>query len=202
LEALCCGCAVIVCDVRGFSGLVTSRNFESLRSMNFGLRCLTEPLAVDRCMQDIGRYDPDDASGVANVARADADLNKLLDKLEQLYDEVLTGARRPSITSETRERAVARFLHENLPRRPGDPRWPWLAEREGLQQNIETLMHKVGALTGRLDELQRELATTVRKRDETTIALRERIDALQRELAAAEREREELRAIAFAQHIK
>jgi hypothetical protein len=204
LEALCCGCAVIVCDYRGFAGFVTSRNFEWLRAANFGLRCLTEPITVDRCVQEIGLYDPDDASRVADVARADADLNKLLDKFEQLYDEVLTGARRPSITSETREHAVARFLHENLPRRPGDPRWPWLAEREGLQQNIETLMHKVGTLTSCLADLQRELAATVRERDETTIALRERIDALQRELAAAEREREELQAIAFAQqaHMK
>lgn len=204
LEALCCGCAVIVCDVRGFSGLVTSHNFESLRAMNFGLRCLTEPLAVDRCVQGIGRYDPDDASRVANRARADADLNKLLDKFEQLYDDVLTGARRPSVTEEAREHAIARFLHENLPRRPGDTRWPWLAEREGLQQNIETLTHKVGALTGRLDDLQRQLAATVRERDETTIGLRERIDALHRQLAAAECERDELRDSALAQqaHMK
>jgi hypothetical protein len=204
LEALCCGCAVIVCDVRGFSGLVTSHNFESLRAMNFGLRCLTEPLAVDRCVQGIGRYDPDDASRVANRARADADLNKLLDKFEQLYDDVLTGARRPSVTAEAREHAIARFLHENLPRRPGDTRWPWLAEREGLQQNIETLTHKIGALTGRLDDLQRQLAATVRERDETTIGLRERIDALHRQLAAAECERDELRDSALAQqaHMK
>jgi hypothetical protein len=72
--------------------------------------------------------------------------------LEMLYEEVLTGARRPLCTTQARERAVARFLHENLPRRPNDARWPWLAERE--------------ALTNRLDELQRELANAVRQRDD------------------------------------
>jgi hypothetical protein len=148
LEAICCGCAVIVCDDRGFSGLVTSHNFESLRAMNFGLRCLTEPLSVDRCVQIICDYDPDDASRVADRARTDADLNKLLDKFEQLYDDVLTGARRPTITAEAREHAIARFLHENLPRRPGDRRWPWMAEREHLLQNIEALTRELAQKPG------------------------------------------------------
>lgn len=157
LEALCCGCAVIVCDTRGFAGFVTSRNFESLRAMNFGLRCLGDTITVDRCVQEIGRYDPDDASRVANSARGDADLGKLLDKFENLYDEVLVGARRPSITAEARGRAVARFLHENLPRQPNDARWPWLAERENLQQEMKSLEHK-------LTETARELAQLKRSR--------------------------------------
>ena len=180
LEALCCGCAVIVCDYRGFAGFVTSRNFESLRAENFGLRCLTEPITVDRCVQEIGRYDHNDAAKVAKSARADADLGKLLDKFENLYNEVLTGVRCPTITTETRERAVARFLHENLPRTPGDARWPWLAERENLQREVEAREHKVGMLTGRLDELQYQLAVTARERDETVAALRNHMAVLKR----------------------
>jgi hypothetical protein len=166
LEALCCGCAVIVCDFRGFGGLVTSHNFERLRAMNFGLRCLTETtITAERCLQEITRYDPDDAARVAERARVSADLGKLLDKFENLYAEVLTGARRPIITAEAHARAVAQFLHDNLPRRPGDARWPWLAEREKLQREIESFAHKVGALTGALDQVQRELATTAGERD-------------------------------------
>jgi Glycosyltransferase Family 4 len=173
LEALCCGCAVIACDSRGVAGLVTSRNFDTLRAMNFGLRALTDPVTVDGLVAQIGRYDADDASRVAERARADADLCTLLDKFDTLYEEVLTGARRPPVDVEARERAVGRFLHENLPRRPADPRWPWRAERERLTQEIEMLTHKAGALTSRADELQRELATTQRE-----------LDKLQRELAA------------------
>jgi hypothetical protein len=155
LEALCCGCAVIVCDFRGFAGLVTSRNLESLRAMNFGLRCLGATITVDRCVQEIGRYDADDALRVAKSARADADLGKLLDNFEKLYNEVLTGARRPSVSAEARERAVARFLHENLPRRPSDARWPWLAERENLQQQLESLEHKLAKTARDLAQLKR-----------------------------------------------
>jgi hypothetical protein len=179
LEALCCGCAVIVCDSRGFAGLATSRNFEPLRAMNFGLRSLTETITVDRCVQEFGRYDADDAAKVANRAREQADLRKLLDRYEELYEEVLTGARRPAITAEACERAVARFLHENLPRRPRDPRWPWLAERDDLKRQVETLTEHVGALTQRLHQLQRQSAATERE--------------LQHQSAAAERERDEMR---------
>jgi hypothetical protein len=202
LEALCCGCAVIVCDSRGVAGFVTSHNFDSLRAMNFGLRSLAEPITVDRCVQEIDRYDPDDASRVTARARVDADLGKLLDQFETLYDDVLTGARRPSVTAEARERAVARFLHENLPRRPGDARWPWLAERENLQQEIESLEHKlaktvserdetVNSLKNRLDEVHREFAKTVSERDETVNSLKNRLDEVHREFAKTVSERDE-----------
>lgn len=193
LEALCCGCSVIVCDSRGFAGLVTPQNFQSLRAMNFGLRCLGYAVTVDRCLQEIARYDPADASRVAKSARADADLSKLLDKFELLYDDVLTGTRRPTITAAAHEQAVARFLHENLPRTPGDARWPWLAERENLQREVEAREHKVAALTGRLDELQSRLDVTERERDETVVAHRDNLAALQDQLVTAASENNELR---------
>ena len=75
---------------------------------------------------------------------------------------------------------------------PGDARWPWLAERENLQREVETSTHKAGALMSRLDELQRELAKTVRERDETVGALTGRLDELQRELAKTVHERDEM----------
>jgi hypothetical protein len=151
LEAMCCGCAVIVCDGRGFCGLVSSDNFGSLRAMNFGLRCLTKTITVDRCLEEIARYDRDDASKVAARSRDDADLDRLIAKFEQLYKDVIGGARRPAITGEARKRAEARFLRDYLPRRPGDPRWPWLAEREHLQR-------KVDALTQEHDKMRHEIA--------------------------------------------
>jgi protein-arginine kinase activator protein McsA len=194
LEALCCGCAVIVCDTRGFAGLVTSQNFESLRAMNFGLRSLNEPLTVDLCVRDIGRYDPHDASRVAERARNDADLNKLLDKYEQLYNDVLAGERRPVITADARERAVARFLHENLPRLPVDTRWPWLAERESLLQEIETSTHKANVLTERLTNVQHQSAVALREHDGTTAAFRDQIETLQQQIATTTRECDETAA--------
>ena len=139
LEALCCGCAVVVCDPRGFAGLVTSNNFEAFRARNFGLRTLGEPVTVERCIEGIRRYDRMDAIAVSQRARQEADLEKLLDAFQQLYADVLEGSRRPHITPQAHEHAMARFLFENLPRRPGDTRWPWISERHDLQNSINSL---------------------------------------------------------------
>lgn len=191
LEALCCGCAVIVCDSRGIAGLVTSQNFQALRAMNFGLRSLGDAATVKRCLQEIARYDPADAARVAERARADADLGKLLDAFELLYDEVLTGARRPTMTAAAQAHAVARFLHDNLPRTPGDARWPWLAERDNLQREVEARGQQAAALARRLDELQSRLDVTERERDETVAALTDKLATLQDRQATATRERDQ-----------
>jgi Glycosyltransferase Family 4 len=145
LEALCCGCAVIVCDGRGLAGLVTSRNYETLRAQNFGLRSLTEPVTVERCVEEMGRYDRDNAAVVTDLARRDADLEVALDELEKLYAEVRSGARRPTFSAAEHGRAVTRFLNEHLPRRPG--LWPWTAEREGAQSRAQSLEKSIDHLT-------------------------------------------------------
>ena len=138
-EALCCGCAVIVCDRRGFAGLATTQNFHALRARNFGLRSLGEPLTSQRILDEISRYDATDAAAVSQLAREAADLEKHLDHIESLYAEILTGPRQVVISSEAHERAVARFLHENLPRTPNDPRWPWLSARDDMEGQIAEL---------------------------------------------------------------
>lgn len=148
LEALCCGCAVVACDSRGIAGLVTSDNFERLRRLNFGLRSLTEPLSVTRLLSEIERYDVADARSVAERARRDADLERQLDAIEALYSEVLDGARPPDFDAQRHADAVARFLHDNLPRRPNDPRWPWRHERDQLRAHIGDLEKAVAAAPG------------------------------------------------------
>lgn len=139
LEALCCGCAVIVCDERGLGGMVTTGNFGAMRARNFGLRTLTTPVTMEGLIEEIGRYDRADAMKVSGLTRADADLESLLDEYEALYDAVLSGDRRPNIAAEAHQQAVARFLHDSLPRRPQDPRWPWMGERDELQARVRDL---------------------------------------------------------------
>lgn len=183
LEALCCGCAVLVCDHRGFAGLVTSRNFASLRERNFGLRTLEDPITVERCVQEIERYDRAEALLAAEKAREDADLERLLDAFEKLYSEVLTGARRPLMGMKEHDTAVARFLHEYLPRQPFDSRWPWMEEREQLQSRIQLLeaalladsSEQMSALERVRAETQDQLANLTHERDDA----QQRLQALQ-----------------------
>jgi len=157
LEALCCGCAVVVCDARGIAGLVTSANFSTLRERNFGLRSLVEPTTVERLIEHIRRYDRDDASKVCRLARREADLETLLDAFDKLYAEVLTGPRRPSVPDGTHEAAVAQFLHDYLPRRPADPRWPWLGQQAALRERILSLESRLSALENQVADGARQL---------------------------------------------
>jgi len=137
-----------------------------LRTRNFGLRTLVEPVTVDGCAAEIRGYDAQDAAHVAEQARRDADLERSLDRFEQLYAEILDGPRRPSFAPEQHAFAVARFLHENLPRRPVDPRWPFMAERQQLQDRIASIEVEVrqeriarGEAIELVAELRRQLAT-------------------------------------------
>ena len=99
---------------------------------------------------------------MAEQARRDADLERSLDRFEQLYAEILDGPRRPSIAPEQHAGAVSRFLHEYLPRRPADPRWPSLAERQQLRDRIRSIELELRKerITGgeAIAELRRDLA--------------------------------------------
>ena len=146
LEALCCGCAVIVCDARGIAELVTTNTFSDLRAKNFGLRSFVAPVTVERLIENIRRYDRDDASMVSARAYREADLEKLLDHFDNLYTDVLSGARRPHVPTGAHEAAVAQFLYDYLPRRPGDPQSPWLRGREAERIELERCRAELNAI--------------------------------------------------------
>jgi hypothetical protein len=174
----------VVCDQRGIAGLVTSDNYEALRRRNFGLRSLGDAITVERLVRDIQRYDPLDAARVGERARRDADLEKRLDELEQLYAEVLQGVRRPNITAEAHERAVARFHRDYLPRRPDDARWPWLAQREDMLaciDQLETRLSKNSVLT-------EELQQSARIAEERAALVERQLRAAEEHAALAERQ--------------
>jgi Glycosyltransferase Family 4 len=179
LEAMCCGCAVVACDLRGSAGLVTPQNFDVLRVHNFGLRCLDEAVTVDHCVREVGRYDPEQAGLVMRRARDEADFEKVLDRFEGLYAEVLAGPRRPTITAHAHERAVAQFLHNYLPRRPGDSRWPWMAEKERVEKEVHALQSRIAELSEQLERGERDARAlaAVEEQLAQVVAERERLGA-------------------------
>ena len=50
LEAAAVGCSVVVCDARGFAGLLDTANMEAWRRMNLGVGLLTRPTTVENLM--------------------------------------------------------------------------------------------------------------------------------------------------------
>jgi hypothetical protein len=96
LEALACGCAVIVLDWRGLAGLATPEMVSSWRENNFGSRLLSHPVTTEGIVDALDRYDPNDAQLVSSFIRAHSSLEGYLDRLEAMHREVIAeGAARP-----------------------------------------------------------------------------------------------------------
>ncbi|MGB9369337.1 MAG: glycosyltransferase [Xanthobacteraceae bacterium] len=192
LESLCCGCAVVVCDPRGMAGLVTSSNLQDLRLKNFGQRSLTGVLSVEACLQEIKRYDPDDAARVSTIARREAELERQLDQFEELYRAILTGPRRPLVTPEEHRRAMAQFLHEYLPRHRDTTRWPWLGAREELLRHVEQLEASLGETRGQLASARQEMGNAHHTLEARLNAVQDERDLARRDLAEARSELQRL----------
>lgn len=139
IEALCAGCAVIVCDGRGLGGLVTTANYDYFRRNNFGLRSLTRPVDVNAILAEVNKYDSEDARSVSGRSRGDCDLETMLGSLEEIYLESIRSAKCSPAEASARHSALQTFLYEALPRLPVDPRWPWMEERDHLSANIARL---------------------------------------------------------------
>jgi len=145
LEAIGAGCAVIVCDSRGLSGMVVSADVPRLRALNFGLRSLTRPVTVDHLVAEIARYDAHDAEKATKFIRKAANFECLLDRLLAIYAEAMAA---PATTPVAQDAALYRFLHHALPRLRSDERWPWMVERQHLLKRIAQLEQAVAATPG------------------------------------------------------
>ncbi|HEV7238168.1 MAG TPA: glycosyltransferase family 4 protein [Thermoanaerobaculia bacterium] len=89
IEAAAMGAAVIGCDARGMSGMLTTTRLEELRLLNFGVRTLQLPLTRENLLREIDRYDPADASTVADRIRASNSADLIAEQFISLYDEIL-----------------------------------------------------------------------------------------------------------------
>ena len=89
LEAMAVGAAVVLCDATGMGPMVTTKELERLRPLNFGVRALREPLSAERLAREIETYDPADAAEVSRRVRASAGRDAALDELVCLYEEVV-----------------------------------------------------------------------------------------------------------------
>jgi len=114
LEALAVGCSVVLADECGAGPLVTERDFDRMRSLNFGIRFLQQPHSVEWYRAQIGRYDTAEAAGITTRVRETADLEHALDRLVDIYEAVIAPGDRDSSSgpafSIASQRAAARHL--------------------------------------------------------------------------------------------
>lgn len=102
MEAMACGCAVVLCDFGGVGPLVTAAEFARLRPLNFGFQALTGQLRAEALLEQIERYDAGDAARVCALLRSQASLEDAARALVHTYREILDAWRRAPVPA-TRE---------------------------------------------------------------------------------------------------
>jgi len=113
MDAIACGCAVIIVGFQGCGELVEPHNFERLRSVNFTIPVNANWPAEQTIEAALSRYRPDTAREVTRRLWAEAGLDRLVDAFERLYDEVV-GEYRKTPPRQLSERAATAAYLRNL----------------------------------------------------------------------------------------
>lgn len=115
LEAMAVGCAVVLCDTRGCGPLVTTKNFDTLRPLNFGFRNLRQPITTENVAKQIAQYDAVDAMAVRDKIRAQADLQDAAQQFVQLYTEVIAEHKAQLSDPAAESRAAGAYFESLIP---------------------------------------------------------------------------------------
>ena len=150
LEAMAVGCAAIVCDARGFAGLATPEVFDDWRLKNFGRRVLLRPVTPQAVKDALAAYDAAAAFAVTERVRAECSLERQLDQLEAIYEQVLADHAAAGPVDRAREASdLAAYLNRWLPR--SEPIWPWQRERDDLIETCARLTAENAVLSAELE---------------------------------------------------
>lgn len=110
IEALSVGCAVVVSDVAGLAGMVTSENLDTLRRLNFGWRSLANSLEPASIYDEIRAYSAKDAARVSKKMRDTASLQRTVGELVSIYESVIKEYRRSKPDLAVEMRAASTFV--------------------------------------------------------------------------------------------
>jgi hypothetical protein len=175
IEALACGCAVVVADYSRFAGLVTMKTLDHLRRFNFGVRTLQNVLTRDALRLELEQYSADDAHTVSRTMRADAQLSQAAIRYADLYREVLSGwdAARDAPSAETTIGYATRYL-----------RWlaPTIKDRHGVEHYARTLANEIPALR----EIDQRLSASLTSTEQRNSALSRQVVETMSQLGACQ----------------
>lgn len=140
IEAMAVGTAVVLYRVTAIGSMVTTCDLDRLRSLNFGIRAIQEPISVAAIEREIARYDANDAARIAERIRSTAALDSAVEDILSIYQE-----------------AIAEF--SLMERRPGDEQLAasaylrWLSTRLKENGRLQADRH---ALQSELDRLRQQ----------------------------------------------
>ncbi len=119
LEAAAVGCAVIVCDGRGFAGLLTAETVRAWRPFNLGVGILSGKTTEAALLSAIDAYDAVDAGRVCEFIRRDASHLVSTDQHLAVYERAIDA---PAPAQIVVHAATAQWIEDLAP--TGEER-PW-----------------------------------------------------------------------------
>jgi glycosyltransferase involved in cell wall biosynthesis len=171
LEALAVGTAVILCDAEGAGPMVTAREVARLRSLNFGLRALTERVEPCVLAREIARYNAEDAAEASRWTRGNAGRDAVVEELIALYQGAIREqAALGCCDMRAEARAAADYLRWLAPlAKDGDSlvlkATQAGCERDQLRAEREALTQRFRGLEAERDSLQADVTVAQRKLD-------------------------------------
>lgn len=175
IEALACGCAVVVADYSRFAGLVTTKTLDHLRRFNFGVRTLQNVLTRDALRLELEQYSAEDARAVSRTMRAEAQLSQATVRYADLYREVLNDwdAARDAPSADATIGYATRYL-----------RWlaPTIKDRHGVEHYARTLAQEIPALR----EIDQKLSASLTATEQRNSALSRQVVETMTQLGACQ----------------
>lgn len=115
IEALACGCAVIVLGRTSCGEMVQPENFDKFRGVNFSLANNSPPPSVAKIEAELSRYSPQSCAVVTERLRHEADFSKSIAKLVGIYERVIEQHRASPVDLRAESLAVSRYLRRIVP---------------------------------------------------------------------------------------
>ena len=139
IEAAAVGTAVIGCDADGMAGMITTKEFDAMRELNFGRRTLQLPVTRETVLREIDRYDPVDAAAVSSRIRTLNDAELIARQFIALYEKLLLE---PVRSGPEEMRSMSESL-ERLARQLDEQTGGGTAERKGVSALLKSTVRRL-----------------------------------------------------------
>lgn len=115
IDALACGCAVVVLGRTSCGEMVRSDNFDRLRQANFAIAVNSPPPSAETIAAELDRFSAEDCAEVSRRIRSEASFHEAVDALIPLYEDVIDRHRRVEPDLREEVLATSRYLRRIAP---------------------------------------------------------------------------------------
>lgn len=115
IDAMACGCAVMVLGRDTCAGMVTPENFERYREVNFSAAANLPPPEPSDLVRAMAGFDAAATAEVTRRLRESADSRRMLDRVLGIYEEVIDEHRRSPVDPWSELSAMGEYLRRLVP---------------------------------------------------------------------------------------